>query len=309
MQLFDPELQRELGAMGKAQDKTPGQFGIPDLSQAFPNLPGFSDLQTGLSDNRDLSGGKLQVTPNTKVKPLNINKMEKMAIQADQLGYNLSDEDFARRFPWLVKGREAGIESARSNLAGERDPFLYQALNQAGLGDIDFGTGEFKQARNMGQPILAKEARDRAYFQRLLADNPQRAFGLNAGDVARIALANTQGANMLGLGVAQGRVNQALTNIQSDAANQAAMINAFGQLAGAGIKGLSQFGSGGGSPSYVSPTLSPSFYNQPGATAFSYSTPPGTYSGDWFNYGDSYSGNFYDSSGNYVGNVFTGEGL
>jgi hypothetical protein len=293
----------------KNQQNLPGgnPFGIPNLSSVFPNIPDFNDV--ALTDNNDLVGLQANVTADSKIKNLNVNELERLTLGADKLGYDLSDEDFARRFPLLVKGRDYNINSAASNLAGERDPFLMQSLNDAGLGDVDFGTGEFKQARNLGMPILAKEARDRAYFQRLLADNPQRTFGLNSGDVARIALANTQGANMLGLGQAQGRINQAIANTASDAASQAAMISALGQIAGAGVKAFGSTNFGSGSSSSVSPTLSANFYDEPGATAFSTQMPAGTYSGENFGYGDPYSGNFYDSSGNYLGNSFTGEGL
>lgn len=292
----------EQAGLGSGNNNGMGNgFGIPDLSQGFPGL-GISSLDDlnsigGGIDQPSLVGKGVQGDPSGKFKFLNPSKLEKMAVQADQLGYNLSDEDWAKRFPWLAKGRDYAVESARSNLAGERDPFLTNTLKQAGLGDVDFGTGEFKQARNMGQPILQKEQRDRAYFQRLMADNPQRAFGLNAGDIARIAMANTNGVNMNALGLATGRANQAISNINSQAQDNAAMISAFSKI------GSTAIGAFANKTNYTSPTLQPGYYNAPG-----YAVPQGTYSGAGLGWGDYGSGNYYDASGNYLGNTYTGEG-
>lgn len=284
---------RELQNMSGDRRGKNNSFQIPDLSEFFPNLTPTSGLPTFSNEPGKLLTGKpLTGDPKGKLTPLNINKLEQIAIQADELGYNLSDEDFARRFPDLVKARDYNIESSRLNIAGERDPFIYNALSEAGLGDIDFGTGVHNIERNMGVKIGSKESRDRTYFQRLLADNPQRAFGLNSKDVARVALANTQGINMNAMGQSEGRLQQALSNASSDAASQAALVGAIGSIGAAGIKAY------GGS--HVSPTLSPNYYAP--------SVPAGYNSGASFGYGDPYSGNYYDASGNYVGNTITGGG-
>jgi hypothetical protein len=303
----DPtELANRLNQLGLGGGNNQGQgngFGIPDLSTGFPNegISSLSDIPniTGGIQKPSLVGTGVKGNKSGKFKFLNPNKLEAEAVQADQLGYNLSDQDFAKRFPQLVAGRNASMASAESNLAGAPDPFVNNALKAAGLGDINLGTGEFTQARNLGQPIAAKEQRDRAYFQRILGDNPQRAFGLNSGDIARIAVANTNGVNMAGLGLAQGRAQQAISNLSTSAQSNAALISSLGQIAGAGVKAA------GSSGSFASPTLEPGYYN----TGYGYGLPPGLQTGQSFGYNDQYSGNAYDASGNYVGNSFTGEGL
>lgn len=270
-----------------------GSFKIPDLSTLFPGLTPSSELPTfSGTPGKLLTGTPVSGDPKGKLTPLNINRLEQAGIQADELGYNESDADFARRFPELVKARDYNINSSQTNMAGGRDPFIYDALSKAGLGDIDFGTGEHTIERNMGVKINSKENRDRTYFQRLLQDNPQRAFGLNSKDVARVALANTSGINMNALGQAQGNLEQALSNSQSDAANQAALFSAIGSIGAAGVKAA---------PNFNSPTLNSGFYAPPAA-------PSGYNSGNSFGYNDQYSGNFYDASGNYAGNTYTGEG-
>lgn len=272
------------------KQKGTNSFQIPDLSELFPGLTPSNELPTfSNTPGQLLTGSPVAGDPSGKLTPLNINKLEQTGIQADELGYNLSDADFAKRFPELVKARDYNIDSSKTNMAGGRDPFIYDALNKAGLGDIDFGTGEHTIERNMGVKINSKENRDRTYFQRLLQDNPQRAFGLNSKDVARVALANTGGINMNALGQAQGRLEQALSNSQTDAASQAALVSALGSIGAAGVKAAGSF---------TSPTLTPNYYT----------APPGYLTGPQTGYGDPYSGNFYDSSGNYVGNTITGGG-
>lgn len=229
----------------------PPGFQIPDLSSEFPGL-NIPDINLGAGN---LIGPGTRGDKSGKLTPLDPNALEKLAVQADTLGYGLSDQDFAARFPWLAKGREAEIASADTNLAGKTDPFMTKALKQSGLSDINFGQGEYTQARNLGEPILAKENRDRSYFSRLLSENPQRSFGLNAGDIARIAMANTAGVNMVALGLAQGRVNQALSNINTQAQSEAGMISAIGQLGAAGLKAF------GNQPNYTSPQLNLGYYN------------------------------------------------
>lgn len=115
--------------------------------------------------------------------------LEKAAVAADTKGYAWSDADYARRFPNLVNARNYAVNNSVSNLGGVQDPSINSALNQSGIGPVNLGN-EFQQSRNLGQPVLAKEQRDRTYFQRLLSENPERTFGLNGGDVARIAAAN-----------------------------------------------------------------------------------------------------------------------
>jgi hypothetical protein len=276
---------------GQKQGKGSG-FNIPDLSQLFPDenlsptseLPNFSPTPGKLLTGSPITGDK-----SGKLKPLNVNALEQLGIQADQLGYNLSDQDYLKRFPQLAQARDYNINSAGLNLSGQQDPFINDALQRAGLGDINLGTGEHTIERNMGVKIGSKETRDRTYFQRLLADNPVRAFGLNTQDIEKIALANTNGINMNALGLAQTAADRAVANASASGADQQALLSAIGSIGSAGVKAASN---------YFSPTLQSSYYAPP--------PPPGYNTGVGFS--DPYSGNFYNPNGDYIGNTITGEG-
>lgn len=191
-----------------------------------------------------------------KAPPLvttNVGNAQSVARNADIQAYNLSDADYAKRFPDLVAGRSYNVNNAVSNLEGQTDPHITQALQSAGLGSPDLGNTEFEQARSLGQPILKKEQRDRNYFQTLLSDNPQRAFGLSGGDVANIALSNVGAANSYNQGIYGTRLAGYNQNLLQNAQNNSALISALGSLAGAGIKYGSQ-------PSYGSSTLNYGYY-------------------------------------------------
>jgi len=266
--------------------QNPG-FAVPNLGKTYPGLGKVPNI-FGANPGQLLTGDAVQIDDNDPLPSLNPAKLEKLAVQGDTLGYNASDADFKKRFPYLAKGRDLAIESAKTNIMGQTDPFVASALKSAGLGSLNFGKNEFAQARNMGQPIAAKEQRDRNYFTRLLADNPARSFGLNSGDISKIALANTNGINMQALGLAQGNAAQAISDAQASAANNAALMSAIGQLGATSIGAFTQ--------SKLSPTFSPNYYAAP--------VPAGAYPGTSFGYGDPYSGNYYNASGQYMGNSF-----
>lgn len=170
--------------------------------------------------------------------PVDPNQVENLALQFDQRGYGLSDADYAARFPQLAAGRNYEANNAALNISGQTDPLLTSTLKTSGLGNVNFGQGEYKQARNMGVGILDKEKRDRNYFSRTLANNPQRTFGLSGQDIAHIALANTNGQNIFNQGAYGAKVNANISAINQDAQNQSAIIGGIGAITGATIKGF-----------------------------------------------------------------------
>jgi hypothetical protein len=184
------------------------------------------------------SAGSAPAPP--KLKQVNIPQAESQATAADIHGYNLSDQDYAKRFPDLVSGRQYNVNNAVSNLQGQTDPHIASAIQGAGLGTPNLGSNEFQQARSLGQPILAKEKRDRNYFQSVLSDNPQRAFGLSGGDVASLAQANIGAQNQFNQNIYGTRIQGYNQNILQNAQLNSALIGSFGSLASTGIKYVAQ---------------------------------------------------------------------
>jgi hypothetical protein len=191
--------------------------------------------------------------------------LENLAVQFDTKGYNLSDADWAARFPQLEAGRSYGIQSAQTNLAGHPDPYVTSEMNRGGYGNVNFGSNEYQQARNLGMGITDKENRDRNYFATLLKDNPQRAFGLNSNDIANIALANTGAQNAQSQAKFQSNLNAYNASVQQGIQNTSAIIGGVGKVGGAII-----------SNPYVDSSLSPGGYFGYGYPATSSISSPGT---------------------------------
>ena len=162
--------------------------------------------------------------------PVDIAKTAQLALDADKAGYKISDLDWERRFPLLKKGRDFNIEDAGLQLRGGTSKTVADAMSQSGLTG-DLGNTEFEKSRNLGMPILALEQRDRNYFQKQLAMNPQRAAGLSGQDVARIAITNTGGQNNYNQGIFQSRIAQYNTQVNQALQNQNAGVAGLGALA------------------------------------------------------------------------------
>lgn len=207
-------------------------------------------------------GGSQPKAP--KLQKVNVPQVGAQALAADKASYAASDADFANRFPQLVTGRQYNIGNAVSNLNGATDPKISSELQRAGLGSPNLGNTEFAQARSLGQPILAKEQRDRNYFQTLLSNNPQRAFGLSGGDVTNIALANLGAQNAYNQNTFGTRINAANQQIAQNAQLYGAIAGAVGSIGSAGIRAYNQ-------PSVSDPYLSYgqySPYTYPGSTGY-----------------------------------------
>lgn len=163
--------------------------------------------------------------------PVNIPQTAQMALVADQAGYNTSDEDWKRRFPKLVLGRDANIADADNNLSGLTSPYVSDAMKTAGL-SANLGDTEFQKAQNLGQPILSMEQRDRNYFQKQLGMNPQRTAGLSGQDATNLAIANTGNAQNYTQGIFQSNIARYNAGIQQNIQNSNAAVTGLGSFAG-----------------------------------------------------------------------------
>lgn len=182
--------------------------------------------------------------------PIDIANTAKMAFIADKAGYDISDADWKKRFPLLSAGRDYNVKDMAGNLSGVVSPTVTNTLDKAGL-SANLGNDQFKQARNLGQPVLSMEQRNRNYFQKLLGDNPQRTAGLSGQDVTRIAVANTGSQQNFNQGIFQSNIGKYNSQIGQNIQNTNAAIGGLGSLAGL----LTQ------NQNYNSPYLSgPSYY-------------------------------------------------
>lgn len=163
--------------------------------------------------------------------PIDINNVAQQAFIADKAGFDISDKDWQKRFPQLFAGRNYNISDIGGNLRGIASPTITKEMNKAGLG-ANLGNTEFKQAQNLGLPLLSLEQRDRNYFQKELSMNPQRTAGLTGQDVARISIANTNSQSNFNQGLFGSRISAYNSQIQQGIANNNAAIGGLGALAG-----------------------------------------------------------------------------
>lgn len=171
-----------------------------------------------------------------KFVPIDIASIAGLASATDKTGYDISDADWAARFPALSKGRDITIQDAQNALSGKPDPKITNELTKSGFGDVDVGGSPFDQARKLGLPILSKEQRDRTYFQKLLGDNPHRTFGLSGQDVAHVAIANTNSASNYNQGLFGSRINAYNSEIAQNAQATQGIVSGIQGVAGIGAQ-------------------------------------------------------------------------
>lgn len=212
-------------------------------------------------------GGGVPDAP--KQKKLNAGKLEDKAVKYDTEAYARADADLLKRFPSLVNARDWSIADSGQQLGGDIGSTTRGALESAGLGDeaSRMSTGsEFKTALNMGEGILSKEQRDRNYFERVLAENPARKFGLSGADAVRIAMANTGNTNA---------INAAGYGTAVNASNAATLQGAqnFGALSNIITGAITNFSRSRSTSPYIDPynsvypSVAPNYYDLgPGGT-------------------------------------------
>lgn len=228
-----------------------GQSGFMIPGSLDPNLPFFGG---GLPPASGLRGGQFQASGNGTFIPIDPARLENLAVQADITAEANAKAAWAARYPLLAAADKYDINSAWMNTAGQEDPFIHSALDQAGLGGYHFQGNPYLQARNMGTAILSKEQRDRNYNARMFQEHPINQLGLGPEDIANIAAWNTGGANAFNQGVAAQNLQNYITSEQQNSQLTASLLGSFGALGGAA---LSRFNYGQPTPN---PQLGSSFY-------------------------------------------------
>lgn len=151
-------------------------------------------------------GGAAPIKP----KLIDTEALNKMGIDFDTFGYQMSDADLAKRLPGLVTGRDALIDDTYKQLNGPLDPtiqnsFMRNALEKSlastGAGGSVASTGgpgsamSNAVAASLGNDVEQKQDQDRANLAELLNENPERSFGLTGPDALALAVGNAQAEN------------------------------------------------------------------------------------------------------------------
>ena len=211
-----------------------------------------------------LGSGSSSSSP--KLKTIDIGAAQDAALGADIQGYNLSDTAYAAPGSYtapLVTGRGSMIDSLLGESTGGISSQATGALDTAGLEDLATsipGKNEFQTSRNLGQPILAKEQRDRNFASNLLLQNPQRLFGLSGQDVVHIALANTGNVNALNEAVAGTQANAYSSSVVQGAQNFAGLSSLISGFAKNYASSGNIFSPYTNPTSIYNPYNSPTFY-------------------------------------------------
>lgn len=176
--------------------------------------------------------------------PVNLQDAQRRAIEADTLGYQLSDQDFARRFPGLVSGRQTQLNDAYRSLTGPLDPALQNQFATTGIERALSVTGQGSSLAGLGTPgsasrnILAtsvatdtmkEQDKSRDYFQSLMESTPQRNFGI---DPTNLAIGNVVGQNALQQAQYTGQVQAGNAQQAASDQNTAAAISTAIAIAG-----------------------------------------------------------------------------
>lgn len=183
----------------------------------------------GIYAQQSAIGAANDVRPRPFV-PIDINKTAQLMRAADIAGYENSQRDFERRFPLLQKGKEYNISDAASNLDGKTSATVTNAMDKAGL-SADISGTEFQKSQALGKPILAMEQRDRNYFSNLLAQNPQKAAGMNSSQYGQLIAQNTGAQNAYNSQFFGNQINRYNANIAQGMQNQYAATSGLASLA------------------------------------------------------------------------------
>jgi len=188
-------------------------------------------------------GGGDSVTQPT-LRTVNIGNAEGMALNQDENQYAQSDADWLKRFPGLAAGRSSIINELGGEMGGKLPSVTTSTLQTAGLGDEATameGKNEFETARNTGQPILAKEKRDRNYAASLLSMNPPRQLGLSGQDVLDLVTANTGNVNAYKQAMFTTQSNAAATSTLQQANDFSALTSLLSSAAKVGVSAYSPY--------------------------------------------------------------------
>lgn len=179
-------------------------------------------------------GGSAPKPP--KLKKADIPALQAEAASVAKRGYQLSDQDLASRVGPLIGARNVSITDSINQLKGGLPSQATGALATAGLvpesKSITAGGNEFSTARNLGEGILAKEARDRNYFESELQANPERGdlSGISGSGFLKLMLANSGLANQVNQQVFGTQLQSYNTAVAQQGQNYGALTNIIGGL-------------------------------------------------------------------------------
>lgn len=194
-------------------------------------------------------GGGGSVPKPPPFKAVDIDKTADLATTYANIGYDMTDKDFAARFPGIVGQQAANRKSAVDQLTGPLDPAVQadfvrssaaNALSSFG-GSGGIGLGEEgsaargSTAANVNNLITQKEDADRAYAAQQYADNPPRDFGITGEDALNLLIGNTLGKNQYKYALYSGQVQQANASAAAGAQQTQAGIQTAISVAGLAV--------------------------------------------------------------------------
>lgn len=182
-------------------------------------------------------GGGSTVKP-PKLKQVDVAQAADTFTKYQQENYRLRDTDFASRFPELVNLRNSLIGESTAQLSGALPSQSKSALTTAGLGgeaSAMEGKNEFETSRNSGNNILAKEQRDRNYFENILnngaaGDVGKRDLSLGIDDILKIVTANSGNQNAFNQAIYGTQLNDYTSRLGQQAQNYGAVANTIGSV-------------------------------------------------------------------------------
>lgn len=189
-------------------------------------------------------------------KPIHfdVGKAADTYTKENTLAYQTADAAYNARFPQLVSGRNASISSALSDLEGNTPKTVSNALKTSGLAINDLGNNPFKEAIDLGKPILSQEQRHNQYFQSLFAANPERQISPSGGEIATAEVADLGNTNAALPGIYANRVNLYNAGIQQQSQNISGLLGAVGGAANVGANIYNN---------YTNPYLNFDYYKNP----------------------------------------------
>lgn len=166
-------------------------------------------------------GGSSQPVSQPAFKAVDIASTAQLAQQANTLGYNLADADFASRFPGLVAIRDSEISDAVSQVTGPLDPTVQNQFasssEASALSAFGGPTGSIGEAGSASRGAISagitnkvqgKQDTDWNTLLGLINANPERQMGLTGGDLLNLGIGNIVGQNQSNFAGYAGQVGQ-----------------------------------------------------------------------------------------------------
>jgi hypothetical protein len=184
-------------------------------------------------------GGSASAPRPPRLKTIDVGSAADLVKQYNTAAFDSSDAAYANpgnapgvpQTGPLVTARNFAIGDLLTQSSGALSSQTGGALATAGLGTEGSkiaGPTELATSRNLGQPLLAKEMRDRNFAQSFLAQNPERSIGLTGNQALDILVANTGNINAY---------NQSIYSTQQAAANQGVLQEGQNALGAANLFG------------------------------------------------------------------------